>query len=163
MASRCAICERPITRAQRFVIAETEAMHTECAMRGGRTVVQRLQQELEAARSALASERRVSTDAAIAARRERRRADHAERDLDTHRRSLAHTSTLLQDAVADAAAARRDLAMHTALGGAAASSAPPRLTPPPSAPAEPTPPSKTPPPPEERDGTEVMMSLLEFK
>jgi hypothetical protein len=149
MASFCAICERPIITPQRFVIAGTEALHTECAASGAPTVLQRSTQQLETARTELARERRATTEAEIQVRREQRRADQAERQRDSHRRDLQRMKRDLEEAHAQLVAARSEAALQAVLGRRPAESPPPPTT------------EET--PKDGRDDVVIMMSLLEFE
>jgi hypothetical protein len=56
----CAICLKTIVRGSKFVISVTEVLHRECALAGGRTVLNRLREEHLNLQSEIERERRTS-------------------------------------------------------------------------------------------------------
>lgn len=69
MDAVCAICEQPITKSMRFVIAGTEVMHRACARSGRPTVLARLESTLAVMEQEIAAKERILVEAGAAIKR----------------------------------------------------------------------------------------------
>jgi hypothetical protein len=101
VAAICAVCEQPITKAQRFVLSATEVIHRSCASTGGKTVLWRTREDrakaLEVAERAARVTEALQRELAYAqreARESRRVCTDLERDLKLARDSSQLSNTM---------------------------------------------------------------------